>query len=133
MLFGIVSDIRYVVRGGRVPRVALPVTRLLRVSLLLRIRPGGRLGLMGGLWGRDNLPERFARRIARQLDPARRYRLMVGHFDCAGEAERVRSALLASVRGVDRLWLVETSVAIGAHAGPGSLVLGVQDYEPPSL
>jgi DegV family protein with EDD domain len=132
MLYGVIRDIRYAVRGGRVPRAALPLTRLLRVSLLLRSRPGGRLGLMGGLWGRDNLPERFAKRIARRLDPARRYRLMVGHCDCAADAERVKSALLASVRSVDRVWLVETGVAIGAHAGPGSLVLGVQDYEPPS-
>jgi hypothetical protein len=131
-VFAVVRDIRYAVRGGRVPRAALPLTRLLRVSLLLRSRPGGRLGLMGGLWGRDHLPERFARKIARQLDPARRYRLMVGHCDCAGDAERMKGALLASGRGIDRLWLVETGVAIGAHAGPGSLVLGVQDYEPPS-
>ncbi len=131
LLFGVIRDIRYAVRGGRVPRVALPLTRLLRVSLMLRSRPGGRLGLAGGLWGRDNLPERFARKIARQLDPARRYRLMVGHCDCAGDAERMKRALLASVRGIDRIWLVETGVAIGAHAGPGSLVLGVQDYEPP--
>ena len=29
---------------------------------------GGRIGLMGGLWGHDRLPERFARTIARRLD-----------------------------------------------------------------
>ena len=130
-LYGVIRDIRYAVRGGRVPKVALPVTRLLRVSLMLGSRPGGRLGLKGGLWGRNNVPERFARKIARQLDPARRYRLMVGHCDCAADAERMQRALLAAVPGIDRLWLVETGIAVGAHAGPGSLVLGVQDYEPP--
>ena len=39
---------------------------------------------MGGLWGHDRLPERFARTIAR------RHRLIVGHCDCAGDAERVQ-------------------------------------------
>jgi DegV family protein with EDD domain len=131
MLYGVIRDIRYAVRGGRVPRVALPATRLLRVSLMLGSRPGGRLGLKGGLWGKKNLPERFARRIARQLDPARRYRLMVGHCDCAEDAERVKRALVAAVRGIDRIWLLETGIAVGAHAGPGSLIIGVQDYEPP--
>jgi hypothetical protein len=130
-LYAVARDIRYGVRGGRAPRVALPLTRLLRLSLMFRSRADGRIGLMGGLWGRDHLPERFARKIARRLDPARRYRLIVGHCDCAGDAERVQAALLASVRGIDRSWVVETGVAIGTHAGPGSLVIGVQDYEPP--
>lgn len=129
--YAVARDIRYGVRGGRAPRLALPLTRLLRLSLLFRSRADGRIGLMGGLWGRDHLPERFARKIARRLDPARRYRLIVGHCDCAGDAERVQAVLLASVRGIDRSWVVETGVAIGTHAGPGTLVIGVQDYEPP--
>jgi len=130
-LYVIARDIRYGVRGGRAPRLAEPLTRLLRFSLMVRSRADGRLGVMGGLWGRDHLPERFARKIARRLDPARRYRLIVGHCDCAGDAERVQAALVASVREIDRIWLVETGVAIGTHAGPESLVIGVQDYEPP--
>ena len=130
-LYGVIRDIRYAVRGGRVPKVALPATRLLRVSLMLCSRPSGRLGLKGGLWGRKDVPERFARKIAHSLDPARRYRLMVGHCDCAADAERVKLALQAAVPGIDRIWLLETGIAVGAHAGPGSLIIGVQDYEPP--
>jgi uncharacterized protein len=132
-LYAVARDIRYAVRGGRAPRLALPLTRLLRMSLLFQSRADGRIGFMGGLWGLDHLPERFARAIARRLDPARRYRLIVGHCDCAGDAERVQTALLARVPGIDRIWLVETGVAIGTHAGPGSLVIGVQDYEPPEV
>ena len=129
--FAVARDISHGVRGGRAPKVALPLTRLLRLSLMFRNRPNGRLGFAGGLWGRHQLPERFARRIARRLDPARRYRLMVGHCDCAADAERVAATLRASIREIDRLWLVETGAAIGSHAGPGALVIGVQDYEPP--
>ena len=130
-LYAVARDISHAVRGGRAPRVALPLTRLLRLSLMFRSRANGRIGLMGGVWGRDHLPERFARKVARRLDPARRYRLIVGHCDCAGDAERVQAVLLASVRNIDRSWVVETGVAIGTHAGPGALVIGVQDYEPP--
>jgi len=130
-IYAVARDIRYAVRGGRAPRIALPLTRLLRLSLLFRNRVDGRFTPMGGLWGRNNLPERFACAIARRLNPARRYRLIVGHCDCAGDAERVQAVLLARVRDIDRIWLVETGVAIGTHAGPGTLVIGVQDYEPP--
>jgi hypothetical protein len=130
-LYAVARDISHAVRGGRAPRIALPLTRLLHLSLLFRNRADGRIGLMGGLWGKAGLPERFARAIARRLDPARRYRLIVGHCDCIGDAERVKAALLAQVRSIDRIWLVETGAAIGTHAGPGALVIGVQDYEPP--
>lgn len=129
--YAVARDIRYGVRGGRAPKIALPLTHLLHLSLMFRNRPNGRLGLCGAVWGSTRLPERFARRIARRLDPARRYRLMVGHCDCPEDAERAQAMLLASVRNVDRSWVVETGAAIGSHAGPGALVIGVQDYEAP--
>lgn len=131
-VFAVVRDVSFAVRGGRVPRVALPLTRLLRVSLMVRSRGKGKLSLTGGLWGRQNLPERFARLIARKLNPDRRYRLVVGHCDALEDAKRVQVELVASVPVIDRIWVVETGIAIGAHAGPGSLVIGVQDYEPPT-
>jgi hypothetical protein len=130
-LYAVAGDLRHAVRGGRAPKVALTLTRLLHLSLMFRNRANGRLGVMGGMRGGKRLPERFARAIARRLDPACRYRLIVGHCDCAGDAERVAAALRARVRNIDRLWIVETGSAIGTHAGPGSLVIGVQDYEAP--
>mgnify|MGYP001614349121 FL=1 len=131
-VYAVVRDIEYGVRGGRIPRVALTLMRLLHLTLTITLRPNGRLGLMGGLWGRKNIPERFARSVARLLDPVRRYRVIVGHCDCADDARRAHEELRASGRTIDRSWVVETGVAIGAHAGPGSLVIGVQDYEPPA-
>ncbi len=130
-LYAVARDLRYAVRGGRAPRMALTLTRLLHLSVLFHNRADGRIRPMGALFGRYNLPERFARAIARRLNPERRYRLIVGHCDCAGDAERVQAGLLARVRNIDRIWLVETGIAIGTHAGPGALVIGVQDYEPP--
>lgn len=132
-LYAVIRDIRYGVRGGRAPKLALPLTRLLRFSPMVRNRPDGRLSLCGAVWGREDLPEKFARSIARKLDPSRTYRLIIGHCDCPDDADRVHATLLRLVRNIDRAWIMEVGVAIGAHAGPGSLVLGVQDYEPPQL
>lgn len=132
MVFAAVRDIRYAVRGGRLPKAALIVTRLLRISLMLTVRADGRLGLGGILWTGRNLPGRFARAVVRRLDPARRYRVIISHCDCADDARQVEDALRASGRNLERVWVVETGAAIGAHAGPGSLVIGVQDYEEPA-
>lgn len=131
-LYAVVRDVGYGVRGGRAPKLAGPLSRLLRFSPVVRSKPDGRIGLVGAVWGREDLPEKFARKIARRLDPARTWRIIVGHCDCAEDAERAHAALLRAVPKVDRAWIMEAGVAIGVHAGPGSLVIGVQDYEPPT-
>lgn len=132
VVYAAIRDIRYAVRGGRLPKAALIATRLLRITLTLTVRPTGRLGLGGILWTGRNLPGRFARAVAGRLDPARRYRVIISHCDCADDARQVDDALRASGRNFERVWVVETGAAIGAHAGPGSLVIGVQDYEAPA-
>jgi DegV family protein with EDD domain len=131
MLWAMVRDLRYGVRGGRAPKLALPLTRLLRFVPLVRINALGKLGIAGALWGKQQLPERFARSIARRLKPQRRWRIIVGHCDCADDARRLCAELQRLLPNLDAIWVIEAGAGIGAHAGPGSLVLGVQDYEPP--
>ncbi len=131
-LWAVVRDLRYGVRGGRAPKLALPLTRLLRFVPIVRSNAIGKLSLVAGLWGKKQVPERFARTVARRLDRNRRWRIIVGHCDCADDGERLRAALQQHVPQLDSIWLMEAGAGIGAHAGPGSLVLGVQDYEPPS-
>ena len=75
--------------------------------------------------------ERFAETVVRGLSPQRRYRFIVGHCDCAEDAERAQQVIRQRVRSIDALWTVEAGAGIGAHAGPGSLVIGVQDFQAP--
>ena len=51
--------------------------------------------------------------------------MIVGHCDAAEEGE----ALLAELKKLIPLqdaWCVETGPAVGAHAGPGALVISLQ-------
>jgi DegV family protein with EDD domain len=129
-LYAVVKDLRYGVRGGRAPRLALPLQRYLGLVPLIASKADGRLGIGGALFGRDDLPERFAAVLARRLDPSKRWRLLVSHCDCEADGERLRRALRARVSQVEVDWLIETGSGIGAHAGPGSLVVGVQEAVP---
>jgi len=77
---------------------------------------------------RRDVPRRFAAYIARRLPRGRRWRVLVGHCDCRDDG----AALLAALR--ERLdategWLVEAGPAIGAHAGPQALVVGLQEID----
>ncbi len=129
-LFAVIKDLRYGVRGGRAPKLALPLQRYLGLVPLIRSKPNGRLGIGGALFGRDRLPERFAAALARRLDPRKSWRLLVCHCDCPEDGEAFRRALRARIPQVEADWLIETGSGIGAHAGPGSLVVGVQEAVP---
>lgn len=124
-LFAASRDIRHAVRGGRIPRWIEPLAKWLGLTAIARTRPDGTLGVAGALLGARRVPERFARHIARRLPPAVRWRVMVGHCDAREDAQKLLDALCELVP-VSRRWLTETGPAIGAHAGPGTLVVGLQ-------
>lgn len=129
--FALIADLRFAVRGGRVPRWFQWLADCLRLTPVLASNAAGRIKLAGVIPGRRRLVERFARRVARGLDPDRAWRILVGHCDCEAQGRELRRALVAAVPHVHSSYLTEAGTAIGAHAGPGSLVVAVQPYEPP--
>ena len=54
--------------------------------------------------------------------------MIVGHCDAAVDGEVVLACLRDRLDCSDA-WLVETGPAIGAHAGPGTLVVSLQPVE----
>ena len=94
------------------------------------VSPDGRLKVAGGLIARGRAPEGFARYVARRAGAAADgWRLVVGHADAAGDGERLLAALQARL-AVSEAHLVEVGPAVGAHAGPGTLVVGLQPAPP---
>ena len=125
LTWAITRDLTLAVRGGRIPAWAKPVVFALGLTPIAKVTPEGRLRLTGGLFGKRSVPERFARYVARRVDRSRRWRLIVGHCDARADGEILLAALRALLSCQDA-WLVETGPAIGAHAGPGALVISLQ-------
>lgn len=124
-MWAIAPDISHAVRGGRIPRWAAPIARLSALTPMAKMSVDGRMVVAGILLTRAQAPEAFARRVARQLPAGQRWRLIVGHCDDRAGAERLLAALRTRLQiSEDRL--VETGAAIGAHAGPGALIVAVQ-------
>ena len=129
--WGMLRDLSYGVRGGRVPRSKQVIADLLRLTPILTAKPDGRVAAGGVLFGRDHQVAGFVRFVVRKLDPARRWRLIVGHCNAPDDGAALLDALRREVASLDGSWLVEVGPALGAHAGPGALVVGAQDYEAP--
>jgi uncharacterized protein len=134
----LVRDIQYGVRGGRIPAWAGPVVRVLRANLLVSDDGMGKIKPCGLLWGKNDLAVRFALWAAKRIAKLNRsanvgVRIILGDADASADIEPCAQALLRSVPNLISLHRVEAGTAIGAHAGPGSIVIGFQRLLPGDL
>lgn len=126
--FAVIDDARYAARGGRLPAWLVPLSRWLRVRIMVRAALG-KLKPAGLLWGNSEWTKRFACWAIAQV-PAQSLRVLIGHCDAQAQGEALQQALI-SIAGtrITRCDLVPAGTGIGAHAGPGTLVLGIQVLE----
>ncbi len=129
-IFGALRDLSCAVRGGRVKRSKQLLANLLHITPVLTATPDGFVKSGGMFFGREPFVEKFHGFLMRKLDPARRYRISVSHCNCPEDGRKLVAMLKDSLDLADA-WLTDTGTAIGVHAGPGGLVVGVQEYEPP--
>jgi DegV family protein with EDD domain len=123
--FAIIKDLSYAVRGGRVPRSRKLAADLLRITPVLKTTPDGHVSSAGVLPGRRKPLKGFARYVAEHAPPGK-LRFMVGHAECPDDASALEALLLESLPGSTSLGITPIGTAIGVHAGPGALVVGVQ-------
>jgi len=127
--WGLVGSLEYAVRGGRVPRCVKDLADRLQLMPILHNDRKGRVSAGSVLFGRSRLDEKFARFVRRRIRGDRRYRLLVGHADCEAAGQWLLGQLTTD--SVVSARLLPLGSALGTHGGPGMLVVGLQEYEPP--
>jgi DegV family protein with EDD domain len=127
--FGVAGSLEYAVRGGRLPRWVKRVADALRVMPVLHNDRQGKVSPGGVLFGRRDLKRQFARWVRRRMRDDVTYRLIVGHANCEADGQWLLQAL--QLPNVEYAKLVPIGSALGAHGGPGMLVVGLQEYEKP--
>jgi DegV family protein with EDD domain len=125
--WGCLATLEFAVRGGRVPAWIRPIADALGLVPILMVKPGGRLGLGGALFGRRNLYRRYGRMLRRRLDPARRWRIGISHANVAEGAATVRDELAAGLPRAEFLPVIPLGTALGVHGGPGCVVVAAQE------
>ncbi len=125
--FASMTTLEYAVRGGRAPRWAKTIADWLHLMPLLATTPDGRVGIGGVLAGRSDLTAKFARFVRRRMPPGKRWHLAVGHANAPAEAARLQAALMAGRDDIESCFVVPIGSALGAHGGPGCLVVSIQE------
>ncbi len=129
--FALVRDLSWGVRGGRIKPWMETLSRRLSLQLLLARTRQGTLGPKGVIVGKSNVVERFGKRLLKRMDNDRSYRVVISHTDAIEDARRLRDIILTGHPRVDGCWLEDASPAIGVHAGPGALLVGLQPWTVP--
>ncbi len=124
--YALLTQLDYAVRGGRVPRLVQRCAALLRFTPILTNRADGRIAVGGIILGRFQLRRRFARWVSRRMQHDKRYRIVVGHGDCAADGQALLEELRDLRPNVESIGLTTLGTALGVHGGPGLLVVAVQ-------
>ena len=125
LVWAAARDVRHAVRGGRVPRWVGPLAEWLGLTPIAQVTAQGTLKVGGALFGKRAVPSRMAGYVVKRVPPGQRWRLIVGHGDCPDDGHALLEALRERLDCTES-WLVETGPAVGAHAGPGTLVVSLQ-------
>lgn len=121
--FAIVSDLRYAVRGGRIPGYVRTIADLLRLTPVIRSTRDGRIGTAGFLLGRRKRLPRFARYVARRVQNDGPLTVLVGHAVCPQDAVDLERCLRNEIGQIERLSISELGTAFGVHGGPSTLLV----------
>jgi DegV family protein with EDD domain len=126
--FALLNEMRYAVRGGRVPAWVRTVAELLRLTPIICTRPDGRISLSGFLIGRAHRARRFARYVARRAPATDSLDVAIGHAVCKEDAEILEKSMRDQLPGIRKLTLMGLGTALGVHGGPGTLLVSMMPH-----
>ncbi len=129
--FAMARDLSWGVRGGRVKPWMEWLARKLALNPVLSNTVDGQLTVRGVIAGRKRVLAAFGRYLGRRLERDQVYRILISHADCPDDANRLREILLDIHPQIDACWIEEASPAVGVHAGPGALIVGIQRWSAP--
>ncbi len=129
-IFGLVTDLSYAVRGGRVRPTAHLLARIMGIRPVLHVPGNGTVKPGGFVFAGPGSLKRFIRYVSRQLNPGIHYRLAVAHANNETAAIELHDRLRQLNRNIDHSFITELGAALGAHIGPGTVGAAVQEYAP---
>ena len=131
LTYGMLDDMRYAVRGGRIPSWVGTIAAALNITPFIRANFEGRIAPCGFAFGRKRRVAKFAKslvRCARGIGPLN---VAVGHAACPGDAAQLAELLRRDLPQIERLTMAELGSALGVHTGPGALIVSMQPFTRP--
>lgn len=121
-----VDDIGTLYRGGRLSGGAAVMAKCLRIKPVLKVDNEGRLQAIYKKIGRRQALVQLVESTLKTLDTSFKQTLVIGHADSLEDAKILEGLLnqaLADVKIEADIMFINIGPVIGAHAGPGTLLI----------
>ena len=124
-VYMVIDDLNYIVKGGRLPSKIKTIANLFRLRPVLGTKKG-KLTARGVLYGKSSTVQKFTNFLYKKIKNQKKYKLMIAHSNCKEKGQRLLDQLMAANPNIIENHLLELGGALGAHAGPNSLVVGLE-------
>ena len=125
-IFLAIKDLKYVVRGGRLPAWVKTIADFLNIRPVLKTKDNGTLGAAGVLLGTENLPKKLGKFVLSKMEADTYYTIIIGHSNTHDDGKLLMDLIQKAHTKIEKIYLIDMGCALGVHAGPGSLVVGIQ-------
>ena len=125
-IYLLLHDLNYAVKGGRVPQKVKTIADLFRLTPILTANKTGKLKAAGVLFGKSHVISKFSRFLDKKINSTCNYRMLIAHANCKSKGQNLERHILAKFPNISSNYLLELGGGLGAHAGPGALVIGLQ-------
>ena len=122
----VVNDISYSIKGGRVPKFAGPIAKILKIHPILTNDKEGSLKAESVLFGKKDLHIKFAKYILKTLEKDTHYNISISHSFAENEGHEIIDIIENNFDNINSIDLVEMGSALGIHSGPKSFGAGIQ-------
>lgn len=129
--YALLGDLRYSVRGGRIPSWVKTVADLFRITPLIWKTADGRIVTRGFFLGRRNRIRKFAARIAHYVSQYETVNVAIGHAVCLDDANELERRLRQDIPRISKLSVMNLGAGLGSHGGPGTLLVSLHPHTQP--
>lgn len=134
-VYGVLPSLAYTVRGGRVKPIVKKIADFFNLTPLFSLKSdAGKLSVQRMLLGRRNLPERLGRYVGGQVKRGQHYRVGIAYGRNPAHGKAVLAALTTAIEAngaaVEKHYMTRLGSALGVHAGPDCIVIGLQHRDP---
>lgn len=126
VIYAAIQDLAWAVKGGRVSNSRKRIADLLRATPVLGFTEESKVDMVGIFLGRKDLARGLAKWVAKRVNLNQHYTVMVEHAQCPEAAQRLLDLLPQYGYRIKQSYITDIGIALGAHAGPGALILALQ-------
>ena len=128
-IYAIVGNLEYAVKGGRLPAFVKRMADWFNIKPILDMAPGRKPKMGGVIRNKDQMVQKFADKVLAKMQRNKHYRVGVLHCETPTQGQELLNYLTQSGRLIDTIFLVNASVTIGSHAGPGTLGVAFMEMD----